>query len=214
MSRTVPFQIIQFSTQKVPFQTIKFSIRDMTISGASTPGPSGPGSDGNEGVHHIPQSSSITGTWPSDCLVSYIQDTHWGVFQRCSRCFLQLQAMKIMITKSEIKAKITRLSDNKKKGIWREVGFAVPTDHRSEIKESEKRDKYLDLAKKLRKPWNITVTVHLELSPKPWKGDWKSWKSQKELRALLRSARLLRRDMETWWDLLVTQTHLPSRLEL
>ena len=41
------------------------------ISGAITPGQSGPGSDGNKGVHHIPQSSSITGTSPSDCLVSY-----------------------------------------------------------------------------------------------------------------------------------------------
>ena len=34
-------------------------------------GQSGPGSDGNEGVLHIPQSYSITGTSPSDCLVSY-----------------------------------------------------------------------------------------------------------------------------------------------
>ena len=32
---------------------------------------SGPGSDGNEGVLHIPQSSSITGTLPSDCLAPY-----------------------------------------------------------------------------------------------------------------------------------------------
>ena len=28
-------------------------------------------SDGSEGVLHIPQSSSITGAWPSDCLLSY-----------------------------------------------------------------------------------------------------------------------------------------------
>ena len=34
-------------------------------------GQSGPESDGNEGVVHIPQSSSITGTSPSYCLVSY-----------------------------------------------------------------------------------------------------------------------------------------------
>ena len=36
-----------------------------------------PGSNGNEEVLRIPQSSSITGTSPSDCLVSY-QDTHWA----------------------------------------------------------------------------------------------------------------------------------------
>ncbi len=35
------------------------------------PSQNGPGSDGNEEVLHIPQSSSITRTSPSDCLVSY-----------------------------------------------------------------------------------------------------------------------------------------------
>ena len=33
------------------------------ISGATNPDQSGPGSDGNEGVLHIPQSSSITGPY-------------------------------------------------------------------------------------------------------------------------------------------------------
>ena len=44
---------------------------DRTLSGATTPSQSEPGSDGNEGVIHIHQSSSITGTSPSDGLVSY-----------------------------------------------------------------------------------------------------------------------------------------------
>ena len=44
---------------------------DRTLSGATTLGQSGPGSDGNEGVLHIPQSSNITGASPSDFLVSY-----------------------------------------------------------------------------------------------------------------------------------------------
>ena len=39
--------------------------------GATTPGRSGPGSDGNKGVLGIPQSTRITGASPSDCLVSY-----------------------------------------------------------------------------------------------------------------------------------------------
>ena len=43
----------------------------MALSGATTPGQSGPGSNGNEGVLRIPQSSSTAGTSPSDCLVSY-----------------------------------------------------------------------------------------------------------------------------------------------
>ena len=36
---------------------------DRTLSGATTPGQSGPESDGNEGVLRIPQSSSIIGTY-------------------------------------------------------------------------------------------------------------------------------------------------------
>ena len=44
---------------------------DRALSGATTPGQSGPGSDGNEGVLRIPQSSNTAGTSPSDCLVSY-----------------------------------------------------------------------------------------------------------------------------------------------
>ena len=44
---------------------------DRALSDATTPGQSGPGSNSNEGVLHISQSSSITGTSPSDCLVSY-----------------------------------------------------------------------------------------------------------------------------------------------
>ena len=43
----------------------------MTLSDATTPSLSGAGSDGNEGLHRIPQSLSIIGTSPSDCLVSY-----------------------------------------------------------------------------------------------------------------------------------------------
>ena len=65
----------------VLFQTIQFSIRahfsfiwpiDRTLSGATTPDKSGPGSDGNKGILRIPQSSSSTWALPSDYLVSYL----------------------------------------------------------------------------------------------------------------------------------------------
>ena len=46
--------------------------RDRILFGATTSGQSGPGSDGNEEVLWIPQSSSITETSPSDCLMSYL----------------------------------------------------------------------------------------------------------------------------------------------
>ena len=42
------------------------------------PGQSGPGSNGNEGVLRVPQNSSIAGTPPSDCLVSYPGDSLGG----------------------------------------------------------------------------------------------------------------------------------------
>ena len=43
---------------------------DRTLSGATTPGQSGPGSKGNEGVLYIPKNTK-TRTSPSDCWVSY-----------------------------------------------------------------------------------------------------------------------------------------------
>ena len=48
---------------------------DGTLSAATTPGLSGPGSDDNKWVLLIPQSSSITGTLTSDRLVSYLGHT-------------------------------------------------------------------------------------------------------------------------------------------
>ena len=88
--KAVVFQTIQFSiridfclTQNVKtvlFQTIQFSISmqfsliwpiDTTLSVATTLSQSGFQSNGNEGVLHIPQSSSITGASSSDCFVLY-----------------------------------------------------------------------------------------------------------------------------------------------
>ena len=53
--QTVIFLIIQFSTSHL------FALL----------GESEPGSNSNEGLHQMPQSSSITGASPSDCLMSY-----------------------------------------------------------------------------------------------------------------------------------------------
>ena len=46
-----------------------------------------------------------------------------------------------------------------KKRTCKIVDFAVPADHRIKLKESEKRDKYLDLARELKKLWNMLVTI-------------------------------------------------------
>ena len=56
---------------------------DRTLSGTTTTGQSGPGSDDSEGVLCIPQISSITGISASDCLISYLWHSLWGVFLPC-----------------------------------------------------------------------------------------------------------------------------------
>ena len=46
-----------------------------------------------------------------------------------------------------------------KKGTCKIVDFAVPADHRIKQKECENKDKYLDLARELKKLWNMQVTI-------------------------------------------------------
>ena len=43
--------------------------------------------------------------------------------------------------------------NNKKKRICKIAHFAVPADHRIKLKECEKKDKYLNLARELKKTW-------------------------------------------------------------
>ena len=78
-SISIVFVYIQLNVKTVLFQAIQISIStqfssiwriDRTLSGAITLGQSRPGSDSNEEILCIPQRSSITGTSPSDCLMS------------------------------------------------------------------------------------------------------------------------------------------------
>ena len=46
-----------------------------------------------------------------------------------------------------------------KKRIYKIVDFAVPADHRIKLKECEKKDMYLDLARGLKNLWNMKVTI-------------------------------------------------------
>ena len=39
------------------------------------------------------------------------------------------------------------------------IDFAVPADHRIKLKECEKKDKYPDFARELKKLWNEKVTI-------------------------------------------------------
>ena len=76
MSKTVLFQTTQVNIS-TKFSTIRPI--DWSRSGVTTLGQSGPGSDGNVGILNSPHSSSIFGTLPSDCLVSYPENSLGGV---------------------------------------------------------------------------------------------------------------------------------------
>ena len=101
------------------------------------------------------------------------------------------------------------------------LDFAVPEDHRVNLKEGEKKDKYLDLARELKKTvehesndcanydWCvITVT----------KGSLKGLEDLEvggkvetiKTTALLRTARIVRRVLDTWGDLLSRKLQLKT----
>ena len=58
---------------------------------------------------------------------------------------------------------LTRIPDlvliNKKKRPCQQINFDIPVDHRVKMKERKKIDEYLDLARELKKLWNMKVTV-------------------------------------------------------
>ena len=102
---------------------------------------------------------------------------------------------------------------NKKKKICKIVDFAVPADHRMKLKECEKRDKYLDLARELKKLWNMKVTIIpivIGAFGTVTKGLLKGLEDLEvgdrvetiQTTALLKTARILRRVLKTWGDLL------------
>ena len=93
----------------------------------------------------------------------------------------------------------------KKKRICKIVDFAVPADHRINLKESEKKDMYLDLARELKKLWNMKVTIMpivIGTLGTITKGLLKGLEvggrvETIQTTALLRTARILRRVLET-----------------
>ena len=102
---------------------------------------------------------------------------------------------------------------NKRKRTCKIVDFAVLADHRIKLKQCEKKDKYLDLARELKKLWNMPVTIILIVIGTfgtVTKGLLKRLEDLEvggrvetiQKTALLRTARILRRVLETCGDLL------------
>ena len=91
--------------------------------------------------------------------------------------------------------------------------FAVPADHRIKLEEWEKKEKYLDLARELKKLWNLKVTIIpivIGAFGTVTKGLLKGLEDLEvggrvetiQTTALLRMARILRRVLAAWRDLL------------
>ena len=103
---------------------------------------------------------------------------------------------------------------NKKERTCKIVDFAVPADHRIKLKEYENKDKYLDLARELKKLWNLQVTIIpivIGAFGTVTKGLLKGLEDSVvggrvetiQTTTLLRTARILRRVLKTWGDLLL-----------
>ena len=114
--------------------------------------------------------------------------------------------------KPSAKTDLKKLQE-KKKRTCKIVDFAVPADHRIKPKESKTKNKYLSFARELKKLWNIKVTI-IRIVIGAFATDTKvllKGPENLELRgrvgtiqtaAFLRTARILRRVLETWEDLL------------
>ena len=100
-----------------------------------------------------------------------------------------------------------------KKRFCKIIDFAVPADNRIKLKECEKKDKYLDLARELKKLWNMQVTIIpivIGAFGTVTKGLLKGLEDLEvggrvetiQTTALLRMTRILRRVQETGGDLL------------
>ena len=101
----------------------------------------------------------------------------------------------------------------KHKKICKIVELAAPANNRLKLKECEKRDKYLDLARELKKLWNMKVTIILIVIGTFGTATKRLLKGLEDLQvggrmetiqttASLKTARILRRLLETWRDLL------------
>ena len=104
-------------------------------------------------------------------------------------------------------------NQQRKKRTCKTVDVDVLAAYRIKVKESEKKDMYLDLAKELKKLWNMKVTIIpfvIGTFGTVTKGLLKGLEDLEfrgrvetiETTALLRTTRILRRILKTWGDLL------------
>ena len=81
---------------------------------------------------------------------------------------------KVIINKKKKKKKKKRERERERERTYKIVDFAVPADHRIKLKESEKKNKYLDHTMELKTLRNMQVTIYTNR-------DWYFWyKSPKD----------------------------------
>ena len=112
----------------------------------------------------------------------------------------------------------TRHSDSQqKKRICRIVDFVFQANHRVKLKDGEKRDKYQDLARELKRLLNMKVTVipivvgtlgtiPKRLVKRPEDLEIRGKVEIIHTKTFLRSARILRSLLDTWEDLLTLRS--------
>ena len=88
------------------------------------------------------------------------------------------------------------------------INFAVPVNHRVKLKESEKRNKYQDLAREQKSVWNTKVTV-ITGTQRLGKetGRFKNQKTYTDHRVYSIIKTRLRRILDTWGELLLLKLH-------
>ena len=107
----------------------------------------------------------------------------------------------------------TRHNNQQKKRTCKIIDFAVPADHWIRLKKCKKKDKYLDLTRELKKLWKMQMTIIptvIGASGTITEGLLKGQEDMKvgrqvatiQTTTFLRTARILRRVMETSEDLL------------
>ena len=107
-------------------------------------------------------------------------------------------------------------NNQQKKRICKIVDCAVPADHRIKLKECEKNNKYLDLTREWKKLWNMRVTIvpivigaFSTVTKELLKGledlEVGGRVGAIQTTALLKTARILRRVLETRRDLLSSE---------
>ena len=92
------------------------------------------------------------------------------------------------------------------------MDFALPGDHRIKLKECERKGKYLNLSRELKNQWSmkvIIIPIVIDAFNTVTKGlltgledlEFGGWVETIQTTALLRTARILRKVLETWSDL-------------